>query len=87
MAPYSQYWTFIDWSVKPQVEGRGVVNLQECVVVKDSRGSRYYLPIWGLPMSYVQFRRLLSFYSTHPKLRQEIMLGVGVERVCALLDS
>jgi len=38
-------------------------------------------------MSYVQFRRLLSFYSTHPKLRQEIASSKGVGRVCSLLDS
>ena len=87
ISPYSQYRAFVDWSMKPQVEGRGVVNLQECVVIKDSRGRRYYLPISGLPMSYVQFRRLLSFYSTHPKLRQEIASSKGVGRVCSLLDS
>ncbi|OLO76924.1 hypothetical protein BKH16_05425 [Actinomyces oris] len=73
--------------MKPQVEGRAVVNLQECVVVKDSRGSRCYLPIMGLPMSYVQFRRLLGFYSTHPKLCQEIASSKGAGRVCSLLDS
>ena len=73
--------------MKPQVEGRAVVSLQECVVVRDSRGRRYYLPITGMPMSYVQFRRLLSFYSTHPKLHQEIASSKGVERVCSLLDS
>ena len=87
ISPGSQYKVFVDWSMKPQVEGRAVVNLQECVVVKDSRGSRYYLPISGLPMSCVQFRRLLSFYSTHPKLRQEIASSKGVGRVCSLLDS
>ena len=87
ISPYSQYRAFIDWSVKPQVEGRAVVNLQECVVVKDSRGSRCYLPIMGLPMSYVQFRRLLGFYSTHPKLCQEIASSKGAGRVCSLLDS
>ena len=87
ISPCSQYSAFVDWSMKPQVEGRGVVNLQECVVIKDSRGRRYYLPISGLPMSYVQFRRLLSFYSTHPKLRQEIASSKGVGRVCSLLDS
>ena len=87
ISPYSQYRVFVDWSMKPQVAGRGIVNLQECVVVKDSRGSRYYLPISGLPMSYVQFRRLLGFYSTHPKLRQEIASSKGVGRVCSLLDS
>lgn len=87
ISPYSQYRAFIDWSMKPQVEGRGIVNLQECVVIKNSRGKRYYLPILGLPMSYVQFRRLLSFYSTHPKLRQEIASSKGVGRVCSLLDS
>ena len=73
--------------MKPQVEGRAVVNFQVCVVVKDSRGSRYYLPITELPMSYVQFRRLLGFYSTHPRLRQEIASSKGVVRVCSLLDS
>ena len=83
----SQYSAFVDWSMKPQVEGRAVVNFQVCVVVKDSRGSRYYLPISGLPMSYVQFRRLLGFYTTHPKLRQEIASSKGVGRVCSLLDS
>ena len=87
ISPYSQYRVFVDWSMKPQVAGRGIVNLQECVVVKDSRGSRYYLPISGLPMSYVQFRRLLGFYSTHPKLCQEIASRKGVGRVCSLLDS
>ncbi len=87
ISPYSQYRVFVDWSMKPQVAGRGIVNLQECVVVKDSRGSRYYLPITGLPMSYVQFRRLLAFYSTHPKLCQEIASRKGVGRVCSLLDS
>ena len=87
ISPYSQYRAFIDWSMKPQVEGRAVVNLQECVVVKDSRGSRCYLPIMGLPMSYVQFRRLLGFYSTHPKLCQEIASCKGAGRVCSLLDS
>lgn len=87
ISPYRQYRAFVDWSMKPQVEGRAVVNLQECVVVKDSWGSRYYLPISGLPMSCVQFRRLLSFYSTHPKLRQEIASSKGVGRVCSLLDS
>ena len=87
ISPCSQYRAFVGWSMKPQVEGRVVINLQECVVVKDSWGSRYYLPISGLPMSYVQFRRLLSFYSTHPKLRQEIASSKGVERVCSLLDS
>jgi len=87
ISPCSQYSAFVDWSMKPQVEGRAVVNLQVCVVVKDSGGSRYYLPISGLPMSYVQFRRLLGFYSTHPKLRQEIASSKGVGRVCSLLDS
>lgn len=87
ISPGSQYRAFVGWSMKPQVEGRAVVNLQECVVVKDSWGSRYYLPISGLPMSCVQFRRLLSFYSTHPKLRQEIASSKGVGRVCSLLDS
>lgn len=87
ISPCSQYRAFVGWSMKPQVEGRAVVNFQECVVVKDSWGSRYYLPISGLPMSYVQFRRLLSFYSTHPKLRQEIASSKKVERVCSLLDS
>ena len=87
ISPYSQYRVFVDWSMKPQVAGRGIVNLQECVVVKDSRGSRYYLPITGLPMSYVQFRRLLAFYSTHPKLCQEIASSKGIGRVCSLLDS
>ncbi len=87
ISPDSQYKAFVDWSMKPQVEGRAVVNLQECAVVKDSRGSRYYLPISGLPMSYVQFRRLLSFYSTHSKLRQEIASSKGVGRVCSMLDS
>ena len=87
ISPCSQYGAFVGWSMKPQVEGRAVVNLQVCVVVKDSRGSRYYLPISGLPMSYVQFRRLLSFYSTHPKLCQEIASSKGVGRVCSLLDS
>ena len=87
ISPCSQYRAFVDWSKKPQVEGRAVINLQECVVVKDSWGSRYYLPISGLPMSCVQFRRLLSFYSTHPKLRQEIASSKGVGRVCSLLDS
>lgn len=87
ISPCSQYSAFVGWSMKPQVEGRAVVNLQVCVVVKDSRGSRYYLPISGLPMSYVQFRRLLGFYSTHPKLCQEIASSKGVGRVCSLLDS
>ena len=87
ISPFSQYSAFVCWSMKPQVEGRAVVNLQVCVVVKDSRGSRYYLPITGLPMSYVQFRRLLGFYSMHPKLRQEIASSKGVGRVCSLLDS
>ena len=87
ISPCSQYRAFVDWSKKPQVEGRAVINLQECVVVKDSWGSRYYLPISGLPMSYVQFRRLLGFYSTHPKLCQEIASSKGVGRVCSLLDS
>jgi len=87
ISPYSQYSAFVDWSMKPQVEGRAVVNLQECLVIKNSRGSRYYLPISGLPMSCVQFRRLLSFYLTHPKLRQEIASSKGVGRVCSLLDS
>ena len=87
ISPYSQYRAFVDWSMKPQVEGRAVVNFQECVVVKDSWGSRYYLPISGLPMSCVQFRRLVSFYSTHPKLRQEIASSKGIKRVCSLLDS
>lgn len=87
ISPCSQYSAFVGWSMKPQVEGRAVVNLQVCVVVKDSWGSRYYLPISGLPMSCVQFRRLLGFYSTHPKLRQEIASSKGVGRVCSLLDS
>ena len=87
ISPCSQYSAFVGWSMKPQVEGRAVVNFQVCVVVKDSRGSRYYLPITGLPMSYVQFRRLLGFYSTHPRLRQEIASSKGVVRVCSLLDS
>ena len=87
ISPYSQYRAFVDWSMKPQVEGRAVVNLQECLVIKNSRGSRYYLPISGLPMSCVQFRRFLSFYSTHPKLHQEIASSKGVGRVCSLLDS
>jgi len=87
ISPCSQYSAFVGWSMKPQVEGRAVVNLQECVVVKDSRGSRCYLPIMGLPMSYVQFRRLLGFYSTHPKLCQEIASSKGAGRVCSLLDS
>ena len=87
ISPCSQYSAFVGWSMKPQVEGRAVVNFQECVVVKDLRGSRYYLPISGLPMSYVQFRRLLGFYTTHPKLRQEIASSKGVGRVCSLLDS
>ena len=87
ISPCSQYSAFVGWSMKPQVEGRAVVNFQVCVVVKDSHGSRCYLPITGLPMSYVQFRRLLSFYSTHPKLCQEIASGKGIGRVCSLLDS
>ena len=87
ISPCSQYSAFVGWSMKPQVEGRAVVNLQVCVVVKDSHGSRCYLPITGLPMSYVQFRRLLGFYSTHPKLCQEIASSKGVGRVCSLLDS
>ena len=87
ISPCSQYGAFVGWSMKPQVEGRAVVNLQVCVVVKDSRGSRYYLPISGLPMSYVQFRRQLSIYSTHPKQCQEIASSKGVGRVCSLLDS
>ena len=87
ISPCSQYSAFVGWSMKPQVEGRAVVNFQVCVVVKDSHGSRCYLPITGLPMSYVQFRRLLGFYSTHPKLCQEIASGKGIGRVCSLLDS
>ena len=46
-----------------------------------------YLPMFPIPLGYVQFQRVVEFYSAHPELRGELTAEAGLERVRALMRA
>ena len=39
------------------------------------------------PLGYVQFQRVVEFYSTHPELRDELATDTGLNRVRTLMRT
>ena len=39
------------------------------------------------PLGYVQFQRVVEFYSTHPELRDELATDAGLSRVRTLMRT
>ena len=83
--PGGRHRAFIPWELEPVVAGRARHGTQVCAAITLSTGPPVYFPMFPIPLGYVQFQRVVEFYSAHPELRDELAAEAGLERVRTLM--
>lgn len=86
LRPGGRYGTRIDWSDRPHVMGGQRRHGRMFVLIEDKNGVRYALPMFTLPLGYVQFERIVEFYSNYPDARQHLGHRSGLVHVRSLMD-
>jgi len=61
--PAGRYQTMIPWAAQPRVLGCARHNGTPVALIETRTNSFYYFPMFTLPLGYVQFQRVLEFYS------------------------
>lgn len=85
--PDGRHRAFIPWELEPVVAGHARHSTQGCAAITLKTGHPVYLPMFPIPLGYVQLQRAVEFYSTRPELRGELAAEAGLERVRALMRA
>lgn len=56
------------------------------VLIEDKDGVQYAFPMFTLPLGYVQFERIVDFYSNYPDARLHLGHRSGLVHVRSLMD-
>ena len=86
LRPGGRYGTRIDWSDRPRVVGGQRRYGRMFVLIEDKDGVQCALPMFTLPLGYVQFERIVEFYSNYPDASQHLGHRSGLVHVRSLMD-
>jgi len=86
LRPGERYGTRIDWGDRPRVVGGQRRHGRMFVLIEDKDGVQCALPVFTLPLGYVQFERIVEFYSNYPDARQHLGHRGGLVHVRSLMD-
>lgn len=84
--PAGRYRTTIPWAAQPRVLGCVRHNGTPVALIETRTNSFYYFPMFTLPLGYVQFQRVLEFYSGYADARRSIGTPQGLVHVRSLMD-
>lgn len=84
--PAGRYRTMIPWAAQPRVLGCVRHNGTPVALIETRTNSFYYFPMFTLPLGYVQFQRVLEFYSGYANARRSIGTPQGLAHVRSLMD-
>ena len=84
--PAGRYRTMIPWAAQPRVLGCVRHNGTPVALIETRTNSFYYFPMFTLPLGYVQFQRVLEFYSGYANARRSIGTPQGLVHVRSLMD-
>ena len=84
--PAGRYRTTIPWAAQPKVLGCVRHNGTPVALIETRTGSFSYFPMFTLPLGYVQFQRVLEFYSGYAEARRSIGTPQGLVHVRSLMD-
>lgn len=75
----------VPWCYSPQV--MGVRRRNGAIVINLNEGMMrpVEIPLRLVPISYVRFEQIISFYASHPELRHELSTDAGLARVQDLM--
>ena len=83
-APGTRRETTFLWVHRPRVVG---VSASGAPLVQTPNTSPLPVGMDTTPLGYVQFQRVVEFYSTHPELRDELATDTGLNRVRTLMHT
>lgn len=86
LRPGERYGARIDWSDRPHVVGGQRCHGRMFVLIEDKYGVQYAFPMFMLPLGYVQFERIVEFYSNYPDARLHLGHRSGLVHVRSLMD-
>ena len=81
-----RYRTMIPWAAQPRVLSCVRHNGTPVALIETRTNSFYYFPMFTLPLGYVQFQRVLEFYSGYANARRSIGTPQGLVHVRSLMD-
>lgn len=84
--PAGRYRTTIPWAAQPKVLGCVRHNGTPVALIETRTNSFYYFPMFTLPLGYVQFQRVLEFYSGYADARRSIGTPQGLVHARSLMD-
>ena len=84
--PAGRYRTMIPWAAQPRVLGCVRHNGTPVALIETRTNSFYYFPMFTLPLGYVQFQRVLEFYSGYADARRSIGTPQGLVHARSLMD-
>lgn len=86
LRPGGRYGARIDWSDRPHMVGGQRCHGRMFVLIEDKYGVQYAFPMFTLPLGYVQFERIVEFYSNYPDARLHLGHRSGLVHVRSLMD-
>lgn len=84
--PAGRYQTMTPWAAQPRVLGCVRRNGTPVALIETKTGSFHYFPMFTLPLGYIQFQRVLEFYSGYADARRSIGTPQGLVHVRSLMD-
>lgn len=75
----------VPWCYSPQVMGVRRRNGEVIINFNEGMMRPVEIPLRLVPISYVRFEQIISFYASHPELRHELGTDAGLARVQDLM--